>query len=300
MRRREKYYVDKTLLIDDILRSGDRNIYLFTRPRRFGKTTNLSMLDAFFNLRYKGNTWFDGLAISDHHEYDGYRNAFPVVNLDLKDTVSPGGRSFMDRMRSVIANAYLEHGYLLDSGLNDRDAGRFRKVLDGDVGDAYVQDCIPDLCRLLESYHGQKVILLIDEYDRAVADSFGDDSHRRIMDTLGPILSSALKGNHHLQMAYVTGIMQIAEESMFSNLNNLFVDNVLSTISDERFGFTGSEVRELLDYYGRSDEFDIVREWYDGYRFGDAEVYNPYSIMNLHPGGSDRSHTGATPRRMSP
>ncbi len=273
------YYVDKTLLLADILGNNLRGVYLYTRPRRFGKTTNLSMLDAFFNIQYKGNTWFDGLKISEYPEYNQYKNAFPVIRLDLKDTVASNNKSFMNRMRSAIAEAYRDHMYLLDSELDETDAILFRKILLKETSDDYVPDCIRNLCSLLNKYHGRRAIILIDEYDRAVANSFGDAAHRKIMDSLGTILSSALKSNPHLQLAYITGIMQIAKENIFSGLNNLRVNNILSRESDERFGFTETEVKELLSYYGRSDEFDVVKTWYDGYRFGDAEVYNPYSIM---------------------
>lgn len=279
LREEGMYYVDKTLLLADILGNNLRGVYLYTRPRRFGKTTNLSMLDAFFNIQYKGNTWFDGLKISEYPEYAQYKNAFPVIRLDLKDTVASNNKTFMNRVRSAIAEAYHDHMYLLDSELDETDAILFRKVLSKETSDDYVPDCIRDLCRLLNKYHGRRAIILIDEYDRAVADSFGDAAHRKSMDSLGTILSSALKSNPHLQLAYITGIMQIAKENIFSGLNNLRVNNILSRESDERFGFTESEVKELLSYYGRSDEFDVVKTWYDGYRFGDAEVYNPYSIM---------------------
>lgn len=279
MRKGDKYYVDKTMLIADILGTDDSGVYLFTRPRRFGKTTNLSMLDSFFNIKYKGNDWFDGLEISEHHEFDVYRNRFPVIHLDLKDLEASDRESFMNRMRAVIAGAYRDHIYLLDSGqLRDYECDDFRRILSRDVHDDYVRDCLPNLCRMLEEYHGQKVIVLIDECDRAVSDIFGTESFRPIIGALGPILSSLLKSNSSLQMAYVTGIMHIAKESIFSGLNNLWVDNVFSTMSDERFGFTESEVMDILSYYDRSDEFGIVKDWYDGYRFGDAEVYNPFSI----------------------
>lgn len=187
------YYVDKTLLLADILGNNLRGVYLYTRPRRFGKTTNLSMLDAFFNIQYKGNTWFDGLKISEYPEYAQYKNAFPVIRLDLKDTVASNNKTFMNRVRSAIAEAYHDHMYLLDSELDETDAILFRKVLSKETSDDYVPDCIRDLCRLLNKYHGRRAIILIDEYDRAVADSFGDAAHRKSMDSLGTILSSALK-----------------------------------------------------------------------------------------------------------
>ena len=281
LRDDDKYYVDKTLLIKDILDANDSGIYLFTRPRRFGKTTNLSMLNAFFNIEYKGNTWFDGLEISKYPEYEKYKNAFPVIYLNLKETKSEDHDYFLQRLRSVISKAYKNHAYLLESDiLDDDEKVEFRAIKSKRIEADFISDCIPNLCEMLEKYHGKKPVVLIDEYDRAVSDAFGQDSHRPIMNSLGVFLSSILKNNDSLQMAYVTGIMQITKESIFSGLNNLKVNNVFSVESDERFGFTESEVKELLAYYGHPEKFVEAKEWYDGYRFGNAEVYNPFSIMN--------------------
>ncbi len=239
------------------------------------------MLDAFFNIQYRGNTWFDGLAISEHPEYDAYKNAFPVIYLDLKDSKSEDVQSFEGHLRHTIKSAYRAHKYLLDSdALDEFEKSDFREVLAGVIPHDNLIYSIPELCRMLRAHHRERVIVLIDEYDRAVSDAFGDGSHRPIMDMLGSFLSAILKGNANLKMAYVTGVMQIASESIFSGLNNLSMDNIFSDGSDERFGFTESEVKELLSYYGHPEKFEEAREWYDGYRFGDAEVYNPFSIMN--------------------
>ena len=281
LRDEDRYYVDKSLLIKDILDMDSRGVYLFTRPRRFGKTTNLSMLDAFFNLEYKGNTWFDGLEISKHPEYEQYKNAFPVVHLNLKETDVNDFETFKKRMNSVVYDAFSKHRHLLKSDIIESDEIQmFDDALMKNVDSAYLRDCIPLLCDLLERYHKSKVVILIDEYDRAVSDSFGTKSHESMMDFLGSFLSPILKNNDSLQMAYVTGVMQIAKESIFSGLNNLNVNNVFSDESDERFGFTESEIKELFSYYGHPERFEEAKEWYDGYRFGNAEVYNPFSIMN--------------------
>ena len=281
LREGNKYYVDKTLLIKDILDTNDNGVYLFTRPRRFGKTTNLSMLDAFFNIKYKGNTWFDKLEISKYPEYEKFKNAFPVVSINLKDTKSNNKEFFVEQLKYVLKKVFMEHYYLLRSDvLMDFEKEFFDKVLREEVSEMKMLNCIPELCGYLRRYHGKNVIILIDEYDRAVSDAFGEESHREIMDFLGSFMSPILKNNENVQMAYVTGIMQITKESIFSGLNNLKVNNLFSEWSDERFGFTESEVRELLSYYDHPEKFDEAKEWYDGYRFGNAEVYNPFSIMN--------------------
>ena len=281
LRNEGKYYVDKTLLIKDILDNDNRGVYLFTRPRRFGKTTNLSMLDAFFNLKYKGNTWFDDLEISKYPEYEKYKNAFPVIHLDLRPAKENTYEDFIGGMRTVLSEAFEPHRYLLDSpDLRKPVRDLFDSLDDRNTSIDVLKNSVKMLCDALKAYHGRNVIILIDEYDRAVSDAFGKESHRPMMDFLGAFLSPILKNNNSLQMAYVTGVMQIAKESIFSDLNNIAVDNIFSTESDERFGFTESEVKELLSYYGHPEKFGEAKEWYDGYRFGDAEVYNPFSIMN--------------------
>lgn len=280
-RRRNKYYVDKTLLIKDILESNDSGVFLFTRPRRFGKTTNLTMMDAFFNIDYKGNDWFDGLAISRYPEYDGYKNAFPVINLNMKDTKSPDYENFMNALGGAIVDALKKHPYLIDSPILMKDEKiLIDALLTGNADRDQLKTSLRKISEILERHHGKKVVILIDEYDIAVSDSFGEESHRPIMDLLGGFIGAAVKNNDSLQMAYITGVMQIAKESLFSDLNNVKVNNIFSKASDERFGFTEGEVKDFLSYYGHPEKFEEAKEWYDGYRFGDAEIYNPWSIIN--------------------
>ena len=281
MREENVYFVDKSMLIADLLSMDGSGVYLFTRPRRFGKTTNLTMLDAFFNIEYKGNTWFDGLEITKHPEFDRYRNAFPVINLNLKNTKSDDFESYVADLKDALNMTFDRFRYLMKSDLvYDDEKETFDKVIRKTIPTEYISGCIPLLCRMLERHHGVKPIILIDEYDRAVSDSFGSESHRPMMNLLGKIMGAALKNNTHLQMAYVTGVMQIAKESIFSDLNNIRVNNIFSTESDEMFGFTEAEVKRILSDYGHPERFEEAKSWYDGYRFGDVEVYNPFSIMN--------------------
>ncbi len=282
MREKDRYYVDKTLLIKDLVDAEDDGVFLYTRPRRFGKTTNLSMLDAFFNEKYKGNTWFDGLEISKYPEYEKFKNAFPVIHLNLNDTKASTYESFINMMRTAVRNAYNAHEYLLKDPNVDPDfADMFRSVKRREIIEDFLKTSLSDLSEAIFRFSGKKPIILIDEYDRAVSDNFGEESHRKILDFLGGFLCSALKTNGNRGIVYMTGILQIAKESIFSSLNNVTVNNVFSVDSDERFGFTETEVKGILDYYGCSDKFDLAKKWYDGYRFGDAEVYNPYSIMRF-------------------
>ncbi len=280
LREEGKYYVDKTLLIKDILYKNSLGVYLFTRPRRFGKTINLSMLDAFFNIKFKGNTWFDGLEISKYHEYDCYKNAFPVIHLDLKNTVADNMESYLRQMRFAVLSAFGEHRYLKQyDGLEKSELKLFEALEDGTATGDDIRISIKVLCEALERYHGKKVIILVDEYDRAVSDAFGSESHRPMMSFLGEFLGTFLKGNKSRQMAYVTGIMRISKESIFSGVNNICDNDIFSLDSDERFGFTENEVKKILSDFGHPEKFDEVKSWYDGYTFGDTEVYNPYSVM---------------------
>ena len=275
------YYVDKSLLIKDLLESGPRGVYLYTRPRRFGKTTNLSMLDAFFNMEYEGNDWFDGLKISDYPKFEQYENAYPVIFLNLKGTKSPDYEQFLKSMNSAVLDVLRRHRYLFgyDGLLKDEEFlldSLSMRTADREM----LKTSIDIISGIVERYHGKKVVLLIDEYDRSVSDSFGKESHRPIMDFLGEFMNSSIKNNPSIQLAYITGVMQIAKESIFSDLNNIIVNDIFSTKSDERFGFTESEVKTILSDYQNPGKFDEVKQWFDGYRFGNAEVYNPYSVMN--------------------
>lgn len=281
IRRRDKFYVDKSMLIADILGGNDSGVYLFTRPRRFGKSTNISMLDAFLNMEYRGNDWFDGLEISTHHEYAAYRNAFPVVYMDLKDIVADDFDGFVSGFRNALRKTFGRFDYLLESeALRPDEREEIESVLNRTIPKDDMGFCVEDLCTMLEKHHGRRAVVLIDEYDRAVTDTFGTDLQRTVIGFLSRFMSSTLKSNRCLQMAYITGVMQVAKSGMFSGVNNIVVNNVLSRRSDERFGFTEGEVRDILDYYGHPEKMDEVREWYDGYRFGDAEVYNPFSVMS--------------------
>ena len=281
MRDNDKYYVDKSLLIADILDTGDHGVYLFTRPRRFGKTTNITMLDAFFNIRYQGNTWFDDLEISKTDRYARYKNAFPVIHIDLKDLSCASMADFTGDLIVAVNNAINPFSEVLDGiALSDYERGLLSDVFSRKVSASDLKASIAIMCGILKRHYGKGVIVLIDEYDRAVTDSFGTEIQSDIMAMLGGFLSSTLKSNPALQMAYVTGVMKVAKSGMFSGLNNMKVNDIFSASSDERFGFTESEVRAITEYYGHPESFDEAKEWNDEYRFGNAEIYNPWSVLS--------------------
>ena len=274
-------YVDKSDLIPQIL-SQKSKVYLYTRPRRFGKSLNLSMLDAFFNIKYpKDNKWFDGLKVLDCRECDEHRNAYPVIYLDFKRLNSKDMETFNEKLSEMLSMLYDSFGYLLDSkNISIREAELIQLTIDEKLTPSKMYSSILRLSELLYKHHGTKVIILIDEYDNPIHNAFGKPHHQEILDSMRDILSSALKGNNSLQFGVVTGVMQISKESIFSGLNNLRVNNVLSKDFDEMFGFTDEEVKAILEEYGHLERIDEAREWYDGYRFGDANVYNPWSLLN--------------------
>ena len=279
LREKDKYYVDKTLLIKDILGSNDVGVYLFVRPRRFGKTSNLSMLDAFFNIRYRGNSWFEGLAISDYPEYERYKNQFPVIHLDLGGAKANTYDRFIDGIRNAMSLCFEPHRHLIGTaGLREPVKRIFETLDDGSVKEKDLITAVQWLSLALMDEYGVKPIILIDEYDAAVSDAFGTESHEPMMSFLRELMYASIKGNPYRGMVYITGVMQIAKQSIFSDLS-IVVNNVFSKRSDERFGFTESEVRKILADFGYEDRFDTAKRWYDGYRFGNADVYNPYSIM---------------------
>ena len=282
IREKDKHYVDKTLLIKDILGTDDRGAYLFTRPRRFGKSMNLSMLDAFLNMRYKGNTWFDGLAISDHPEFESYKNAFSVIHLDLGVADADDFDEFLGGMRKAVAKAFRPHRYLLEWADLSNTMRSLFEIFDSEtmpLSRDMLKYSVNRLFFALAQYHGRPPVILIDEYDRAVSNAFGEESHKEMMSFLAKFMYASVKGNPYREMVYVTGMTRIAKQSISYEMNNFVVNDVFSERSDERFGFTESEVKNILEDYGYGDRFDVAKTWYGGFRFGDAEVYNPYSIM---------------------
>ena len=274
------YFVDKSELISDILKNPT-GVYLFTRPRRFGKSLNLSMLDAFFNIRYRENTWFDGLKINDHPEVGIYKNTRPVIFLSMKDLDFLSVEQFVSDFSQKLKNLYEEYVYLANSDkLIPSQLADYQSVLSGTANLSLLKDSLNRLCLMLELHHGVKPIILLDEYDDTLNHAYGKESYDAILSTLRGFYSVTFKSNKHLAFGVVTGVMQIAKEGIFSGLNNLKVNNIFEAKFDEKYGFTESEVKEICRYYGHSENFEEAKEWYDGYRFGNADIYNPWSILN--------------------
>ena len=278
-------YVDKSELISDIVEQR-AEVYLFTRPRRFGKSLNLSMMQRFFDIRDKGNSWFDGLNVMDRPDAVAMMSTRPVVRIDMKGLPTDDYDLFLSKFSVMVLQMFLRYGYL---GGSERVDPALREIYargkTQDLNEAELLDSLRLLCTMLHAHHGIEPIVLIDEYDNPTNNAHGKITYDRIIGFLRLFYSAALKGNDDLGFAVVTGVMQIAKESIFSGLNNLYTNNIFSKDYDERYGFTPSEVQELCEEYGNPDAFPVAKEWYDGYRFGNAEIYNPWSVLNFIQSG---------------
>ena len=283
LRENDGYYVDKTKLIVDILANGSTKVFLFARPRRFGKTLNMSMLDAFFNIDYKGSSrqWFDGLSVSARGDIMALANDNPVISISMKGLETDSFDRFLRLVKNKIKKLYGPYSDLRGSDrLTELQKSNLVQVLDEDFGTVDPTEALMNLSEILCAEYGRKCIILIDEYDNPINNSYGNDIQDEVLAFMRGLMTNAMKSNESLRFGVVTGVMQLAKESIFSGLNNLYVNNVLSEDFDEEYGFTEQEVREMLSYYGHPDKFDEVKEWYDGYRFGKAEIYNPWSVLN--------------------
>lgn len=278
LRESDLLYVDKSPFIDQILRQSGVEVFLFTRPRRFGKTLNISMLNYYLNERFVGNKWFDDLEIARIRPNDPMKNSQIVIRLTFMFKFDGKYDTFMELAQMRVRECFSEHEYLLESEKvptylkND-----MRKILYG--SEELPSASLYKLSQMLYAHHGKTVVILIDEYDSPVNGSDGEEQ-RRILDFMSSFLSLALKDNDALRFSVLTGVMRIAKESIFSGLNNLFIDDVFSASSDEMFGFTSSDIISICNECDSPERYDEIREWYDGYRYGDTEIYNPWSVMN--------------------
>ena len=282
------YFVDKTLIIRDIIDSQAK-VTLFTRPRRFGKTLNLSMLRRFFEDERKADGTpvdnrhlFDGLAISRcGEEYLRHQQKYPVIKMSLKSAKQPDFELAYGMLKRDIVKEFNRHRYILDGhSLTPEAEERYRACLREDGEANLYADGLKFLSECLEQYHGTKAIILIDEYDVPLENAYLRGFYDQMIDFTRSLFESALKTNDSLQRGIITGCLRISWESIFTGLNNLAVDTVLHTAHGDAFGFTENEVKTLMEYYQQEDLFAEVKEWYDGYRFGNREIYNPWSILN--------------------
>ena len=281
MRREDFYYVDKSHVIEQLLTQWGK-VNLFTRPRRFGKSLNMSMLQSFFEIG-KDKTLFDGLRISDNQELcEKYQVIFPVVSVSLKGI---NGATYEEARRfliKIINEEARRLSVLSDSTeLDETDHELLTQLKKKEMTNDSLVYSIRELTELLEKHYGSKVIVLIDEYDVPLAKANENGYYDEMVLLIRNLFENALKTNNSLKYAVLTGCLRIAKESIFTGLNNFKVYSITDKSFDETFGFTDAEVRELLRYYGQEKYYETVKEWYDGYRFGNVDVYCPWDVINF-------------------
>ena len=277
------YYADKTKMIESLLDDG-AGVTLFTRPRRFGKTLNMSMLNYFFNLKNKeeNRKLFENLYISKS-KYMNQQGEYPVIYLSFKDIKALNWEKCYFMTKRLITYLYNEFEFLREK-LNKKDLSDFDKVWLDEEG-ADWENSLKNLLRYLYEYYNKKVVVLIDEYDTPIVSGYNNGYKKEVLDLYRSLYSTVLKSNAHLQFSVMTGILRIAKEGIFSGLNNLQVYNIFEKNFSEYYGLTEEEVLEGLKYYNLEYEINDVKDWYDGYQFGNTEVYNPWSIINFLKNG---------------
>ena len=277
IRRSGFYYIDKTMLIEQTLNNWSK-VTLFTRPRRFGKTLGMSMLRSFFEIG-TDKSLFDGLYISQNKALcDEHMGKYPVIFLTLKGVE---GLTFADAkmmLKSILSTEMDRHYYLKTSeALTDEDKAYFVKMLTGT--DENINDSLRKLSQLLYKHYGKKVVILIDEYDVPLDKAYQNGYYHEMVSLIRGLFGQALKTNDYLQFAILTGCLRISKESIFTGLNNFEVVSIMDSMYDECFGFTDKEVQEILKYFNLSEHYTDVREWYDGYHFGNTDIYCPWDVI---------------------
>ena len=278
----EYYYVDKTLLIKEFL---DRKplVSLFTRPRRFGKTLNMDMLRVFFEISEDDTSkYFTDKAIWKCGEkYRRHQGKYPVIFLTFKDVKFDTWEATIGKIRGLLQEEYGRHQELLSSDrISQYEREYFEKILGALANDVELTSALERLSKMLTVHYGKAPIIIIDEYDTPIQEGYSKDFYDEIIGFMRIFFSGAFKDNKNLSYGFLTGILRIAQESIFSGLNNLSVNTVMDEEYDSFFGFTEKEIEKLLVYYGMSEKENELRDWYDGYLFGNEEIYNPWSVIN--------------------
>lgn len=278
----EYYYVDKTLLIKEFLDKKPL-VSLFTRPRRFGKTLNMDMLKVFFEISDKNtskyfadkNIWQCG------EEYRSHQGKYPVIFLTFKDVKFDTWDVTIDKIRGLLQEEYGRHQELLNSDkLSQYEKEYFTKIISATANEVELTSSLERLSKMLASHYDKAPVIIIDEYDTPIQEGYSKDFYDEIIGFMRNFFSGAFKDNKNLSNGFLTGILRIAQESIFSGLNNLTVNSLMDEEYDSFFGFTESEVKAMLSYYGVSDKEEELKDWYDGYLFGSEEIYNPWSVIN--------------------
>ena len=284
--KEDGYYIDKTEMIYDLVARSRNKVTLFTRPRRFGKTLTMSMMESFFDVRRDSRKVFQGLHIlKNHTEFcHEWMNQYPVLFLSLKDVE---GRSFdlaYGKLRTVISDLCKKHAFLENSDQADQDdVEKFRRLKAEKGNEIDIQNSLKTIMRMMKAVYGKQVILLIDEYDVPLAkaeETKNKEFYRQMLDVIRGFLSISMKTNEYLKFAVVTGCLRISKESIFTGVNNFACYSVTSRKYSQYFGFMQDEVVSMLHAFGMSDKMELIKEWYDGYIFGDTEVFCPWDVAS--------------------
>lgn len=276
------YYVDKTLMIKEFIDSKPK-VSLFTRPRRFGKTLAMGMLQTFFEISDTDNSKYfkDKIIWSCGEKYRKEFGKYPVVFVTFKDIKFQTWEQTYTAIRETIAREFLRHEVLLTSDkCNEYEKDYFRKVVDGSISEVSMSRALSELSHMLKKHYNQSAVIIIDEYDTPIQQGYTGGYYEQIIGFMRNLLSGAFKDNSDLAYGFLTGILRVAKESIFSGLNNLTVHSIMDEKYSEYFGFTADEVREMAEYYEVADKYDDICEWYDGYRFGSEDIFNPWSVIN--------------------
>ena len=273
------YYIDKTKLIEDILHYRAK-VNLFTRPRRFGKTLNMSMIKYFFDIENKeeNRKLFEGLSISESEQMQE-QGQYPVIYISFRNMEEVSWEKCLSQIRDLIRNIYIEFKYIRKK-LDEFDLMDFNNICFNNENSNW-KGSLKALTKYLYEYYGKKAFVLIDEYDTPIIQAYQEGYYKQAISFFKKFYGDAMKDNEYLQFGIMTGILRIAKEGIFSGLNNLKVNNIFSEKYSEYYGLTENEVVEAVKYYGLEYEMEDVREWYDGYQFGETEIYNPWSIINF-------------------
>lgn len=278
----EYYYVDKTMLIKEFLDKKPL-VTLFTRPRRFGKTLNMDMLRVFFEYSSEDTSiYFRDKAIwKCGEDYTSHQGKYPVIFLTFKDVKFDSWEATIDKIGALLQAEFGRHSELMESEkIAKYEKEYFTRVINGKATEVDLTSALENLSKMLKEHHGKAPIIIIDEYDTPIQEGYAKDFYDEIIGFMRNFFSGAFKDNKNLSYGFLTGILRIAQESIFSGLNNLTVNSVMDDEYDRFFGFTYSEVRQMLEYYGVTDSASELKEWYDGYLFGCEEIYNPWSVIN--------------------
>lgn len=278
----EYYYIDKTMMIKDFIDERPM-VSLFTRPRRFGKTLNMDMLRTFFEKTNEDTSvYFEDKKIwACGKKYREYQGKYPVVFITFKDIKFNTWEETFEAIKDVFAKEVHRHSELQTSQMCDEyDKKILEKLLLGEINEVELSGALFHLSRMLHKHYGIPSIIIIDEYDIPIQQGHMKNYYDKVILFMRNLFSGGLKDNKHLAYGFLTGILRVAKESIFSGLNNLTIRSVLDNKYSEYFGFTSSEIKEMVEYYGVSDKYDEICQWYDGYRFGKTEIFNPWSVIN--------------------